>query len=155
MGSRRRARECALQMLFQYDLSQPSLDYLFESYWNELTELKKEHRIEVPAFANQIVTGVVNHLSDIDLVISRHTDHWRISRMAIVDRNILRVAVYEFLYETETPRAVVINEALEVARRFSTPEASQFINGVLDAIKRELDEQEATLPPATSPSASH
>ncbi len=154
MGSRRRARECALQMLFQYDLSQPSLDELFESYWNELTELKEEHQEKVPAFANRIVTGVISGLSDIDLIISRHAERWRISRMAAVDRNILRLAVYEFLHEPDTPRAVVINEALEIARRFSTPEATQFINGILDAIKRELDEtgtpplRPASLPPA-------
>lgn len=151
MGLRRRARECALQMLFQYDLSQPSLNDLFESYWNELTELREEHRTEVPAFANRIVSGVITHLAALDLIISRHTEHWRISRMAVVDRNILRMAVYEFLYETETPRAVVINEAIEIARRFSTPEATQFINGVLDAVKREL-EASASSPP--EPSAS-
>ncbi|OYT71844.1 MAG: transcription antitermination factor NusB [Chloracidobacterium sp. CP2_5A] len=153
MGSRRRARECALQMLFQYDLSQPSLDDLFDSYWNGLTELKEEHRTEVPMFANRLVTGVIAHLADIDLIISRHTERWRVSRMAVVDRNVLRIAVYEFLYETETPRPVIINEALEIARRFSALEATQFINGVLDAIKRELDEAAAPPLPA-SPSAS-
>ncbi|MGQ9897863.1 MAG: transcription antitermination factor NusB [Acidobacteriota bacterium] len=140
MGSRRRARECALQMLFQYDLSQPSLPDLFDSYWNELTELKAEHQKKVPDFANRIVTGVITHLTNIDLTISRHAEHWRISRMATVDRNILRLAVYELLYEPDTPRAVAINEALDIARRFSTPEATQFINGILDAVKRELDE---------------
>ncbi len=140
-------------MLFQYDLSQPSLDDLFDSYWNGLTELKEEHRAEVPQFANQLVRGVIARLADIDLTISRHTEHWRISRMAVVDRNILRIAAYEFLYETETPRPVVINEALEIARRFSTPEATQFINGVLDAIKRELDGA-APPPLLASPSAS-
>ncbi len=154
MGSRRRARECALQMLFQYDLSQPSLNDLFESYWNELTELKEEHREKVPAFANRIVAGVIAHLADIDLIISRHAERWRISRMAAVDRNILRMAVYEFLHEPDTPRAVVINEALEIARRFSTLEATQFINGILDAIKRELDETGSPpLLPASPPPA--
>ncbi|QUV77701.1 MULTISPECIES: transcription antitermination factor NusB [Chloracidobacterium] len=154
MGSRRRARECALQMLFQYDLSQPSLEDLFESYWNELTELKEEHREKVPAFANRIVAGVIAHLADIDLIISRHAERWRISRMAAVDRNILRMAVYEFLHEPDTPRAVVINEALEIARRFSTLEATQFINGILDAIKRELDETGSPPPlPASPPTA--
>ncbi len=154
MGSRRRARECALQMLFQYDLSQPSLNDLFESYWNELTELKEEHREKVPAFANRIVAGVIAHLADIDLIIGRHAERWRISRMAAVDRNILRMAVYEFLHEPDTPRAVVINEALEIARRFSTLEATQFINGILDAIKRELDETGSPpLLPASPPPA--
>ncbi len=141
-------------MLFQYDLSQPSLTDLFESYWNELTELKAEHQVDVPNFANRLVSGVINHLAAIDLLISRHTEHWRISRMAVVDRNILRLAVYEFLHEPETPRAVVINEAIEIARRFSTPEATQFINGILDAIKRELETTTSTPPsPPAAPSA--
>jgi transcription antitermination factor NusB len=140
-------------MLFQYDLNQLPLDDLFDSYWNELTELKAEHQEKVPTFANRIVAGVIAHLAEIDLLISRHAEHWRLSRMATVDRNILRMAVYEFLYEPDTPRAVVINEALEIARRFSTSEAVQFINGILDAIKRELDETtSAPLLPASSTS---
>src|SRR4030095_8247180 len=77
----------------------------------------------------------------LDERIRSRAEHWRISRMAVVDRNILRLAVYEFLYEP-TPRTVAINEALEIARRFSTYEATQFINGILDAIKRDLDEQQ-------------
>jgi transcription antitermination protein NusB len=143
MGVRRRARECALQMLFQYDVAQPTVPYLLRTYWDELTEVKPNQKDEVQDFANRIVTGVLDNLTDIDLRISRRTENWRISRMAVVDRNVLRMAVYEFLYESDTPRTVVINEALEIARRFSTFEATQFINGVLDAIKRDLEEEEA------------
>lgn len=142
MGVRRRARECALQMLFQYDVAQPTVPYLLRTYWDELTEVKPNQKDEVQDFANRIVTGVLDNLTDIDLRISRRTENWRISRMAVVDRNVLRMAVYEFLYESDTPRTVVINEALEIARRFSTFEATQFINGVLDAIKRDLEEEE-------------
>jgi N utilization substance protein B len=142
MGVRRRARECALQMLFQYDVAQPTVPYLLRTYWDELTEVKPNQKDEVHDFANRIVTGVLDNLTDIDLRISRRTENWRISRMAVVDRNVLRMAVYEFLYESDTPRTVVINEALEIARRFSTFEATQFINGVLDAIKRDLEEEE-------------
>ena len=91
-------------------------------------------------FATQLAVGTLAHVDEVDERIRSRAEHWRIDRMATVDRNILRLAVYEFLYEP-TPRTVTINEALEVARRFSTFEATQFINGILDAIKRDLDQQ--------------
>jgi N utilization substance protein B len=91
-------------------------------------------------FATRLATGTLAHLVALDERIRSRAEHWRIARMAVVDRNILRLAVYEFLHEP-TPRTVTINEALEIARRFSTYEATQFINGILDAIKRDLDEQ--------------
>src|ERR1051325_6381689 len=117
MGSRRKARECALQMLFAADVAEMPAADVVRSYWAELGESALDERMRSRA------------------------EHWLISRMAVVDRNILRLAVYEFLYEP-TPRTVAINEALEIARRFSTYEATQFINGILDAIKRDLDEQQ-------------
>ena len=92
-------------------------------------------------FATRLAAGTLSRLETLDERIRSRAEHWRIPRMAIVDRNILRLAVYEFLYEP-TPRTVAINEALEIARRFSTYEATQFINGILDAIKRDLDEQQ-------------
>jgi N utilization substance protein B len=95
-------------------------------------------------FATRLAAGTLSHLEALDERIRSRAEHWRIPRMAIVDRNILRLAVYEFLYEP-TPRTVAINEALEIARRFSTYEATQFINGILDAIKRDLDEQQPQL----------
>jgi N utilization substance protein B len=147
MGVRRRARECALQMLFQYDIAQPSLTELFQTYWDELTEVKADIQEDVTGFANQLVGGVLEHLTEVDVLIGKRTEHWRISRMAIVDRNLLRMAVYEFLHEPETPKTVVINEALEIARRFSTYEATQFINGILDAIKRDLEADAELAPP--------
>ena len=88
-----------------------------------------------------LAAGTLAHVETLDERIRSRAEHWRISRMAVVDRNILRLAVYEFLYEP-TPRTVAINEALEIARRFSTYEATQFINGILDAIKRDLDEEQ-------------
>jgi N utilization substance protein B len=136
MGSRRKARISALQMLFQYDVARPRLDELIDSYWGELAE---DIGQEAREFSNRVVLGTINHLDEIDNIIAKHSEHWRISRMTVVDRNILRMAVYEFLYEPQTPAAVVINEALEIARRFSTFEATQFINGILDAIKRDLE----------------
>ena len=136
MGARRKARVSALQMLFQFDIARPRLDDLTSSYWTafgeELGDVSRE-------FANGLAMGAISHLEEIDDLIKRRAEHWRISRMAVVDRNILRLAIYEFLYEDETPKTVIINEALEIARRFSTFEATQFINGILDAIKRDLE----------------
>ena len=138
MGSRRKARECALQMLFAADVSKTRADELVRTYWDELGDTD----VEPPAreFATRLVAGTLARLQELDERIRSRAEHWRISRMAVVDRNILRMAVYEFLHE-QTPRTVAINESLEIARRFSTYEATQFINGILDAIKRDLDEQ--------------
>ncbi|HKR58994.1 MAG TPA: transcription antitermination factor NusB [Pyrinomonadaceae bacterium] len=139
MGSRRKARECALQMLFAADVAETPPEEVVRTYWAELGEAE----LEDPArdFATRLAAGTLSRLEALDERIRSRAEHWRIARMAVVDRNILRLAVYEFLYEP-TPRTVAINEALEIARRFSTYEATQFINGILDAIKRDLDEQQ-------------
>jgi N utilization substance protein B len=147
MGARRKARECALQMLFSYDVARPPVDDLLEGYWGELAEAAEEVR----HFANELVVGTVQNLEEIDERIRVRTEHWRIPRMAIVDRNLLRMAVFEFLFQPATPKTVAINEALEIARRFSTSEATQFVNGILDAIKRDLDgEPVEVAPPRTA-----
>ncbi|HSV33616.1 MAG TPA: transcription antitermination factor NusB [Pyrinomonadaceae bacterium] len=136
MGSRRKARECALQMLFAADVAQTRVGDLVRDFWSELSDTElDEHARD---FATRLVTGTLANVTEVDERIRSRAEHWRISRMALVDRNVLRLAVYEFLYE-RTPRTVTINEALEIARRFSTYEATQFINGILDAIKRDLD----------------
>jgi N utilization substance protein B len=139
MGSRRKARECALQMLFAADVAEAVPDEVLRTYWVELGDSETEEAAR--EFATRLAAGTLAHLEVLDERIRSRAEHWRIPRMAIVDRNILRLAVYEFLYEP-TPRTVAINEALEIARRFSTYEATQFINGILDAIKRDLDEQQ-------------
>jgi N utilization substance protein B len=139
MGSRRKARECALQMLFAADVAEMSSDDVVRSYWAELGEPELDDSAR--EFATRLATGTLANLELLDERIRSRAEHWRIPRMAVVDRNILRLAVYEFLYEP-TPRTVAINEALEIARRFSTYEATQFINGILDAVKRDLDEQQ-------------
>ncbi|HYY42340.1 MAG TPA: transcription antitermination factor NusB [Pyrinomonadaceae bacterium] len=140
MGSRRKARECALQMLFAADVAGEAarLDELVRDYWTQLSEADPADAAR--GFATRLATGTLAHLPEIDERIKSRAEHWRISRMAVVDRNVLRLAVYEFLHE-QTPRTVAINEALEIARRFSTFEATQFINGILDAIKRDLDQE--------------
>ena len=139
MGSRRKARECALQMLFAADVAEMTADDVVRSYWAELGEPELDETAR--EFSSRLAAGTIANLELLDERIRSRAEHWRISRMAVVDRNILRLAVYEFLFEP-TPRTVAINEALEIARRFSTYEATQFINGILDAIKRDLDEQQ-------------
>jgi N utilization substance protein B len=149
MGSRRKARECALQMLFAADFADAVPEEVLKTYWAELDDSETEETAR--EFATRLAAGTLAHLEALDERIRSRAEHWRIPRMAIVDRNILRLAVYEFLYEP-TPRTVAINEALEIARRFSTYEATQFINGILDAIKRDLDEQQPqqNIPPDES-----
>jgi N utilization substance protein B len=139
MGSRRKARECALQMLFAADFADAVPEEVLQTYWVELGDSETEETAR--EFATRLAAGTLAHVEALDERIRSRAEHWRIPRMAIVDRNILRLAVYEFLFEP-TPRTVAINEALEIARRFSTYEATQFINGILDAIKRDLDEQQ-------------
>ena len=138
MGSRRKARECALQMLFAADVSGTRADDLVSAYWRELGDGEMDEAAR--DFATRLAAGVLARLPELDERIRSRAENWRISRMAIVDRNILRLAAYEFSHEP-TPRTVAINEALEIARRFSTYEATQFINGILDAIKRDLDQE--------------
>lgn len=126
-------------MLFAADVSKTRVDELVRTYWSELGDADVTPAAQ--EFATRLATGTLSGLEALDERIRSRAEHWRISRMAIVDRNILRLAVYEFLHEP-TPRTVAINEALEIARRFSTYEATQFINGILDAIKRDLDEEQ-------------
>ena len=143
-GTRRKARESALQMMFAADVINVDSDVLTEDYWNELGETSIDEKTR--EFANNLVAGALSKLPAIDDKIRTRAEHWRIERMAIVDRNVLRLAVYEFLFE-DTPHTVVINEALEIARRFSTFEATQFINGILDAIKLDLEKVDGTETP--------
>ncbi len=138
MGTRRKARECALQMLFAADVTKMSGEVVTRNFWDELGEPDSEDLTET--FSIGLVLGTLRELETVDDKIRTRAEHWRIERMAIVDRNVLRLAVYEFLFE-ETPNTVVINEALEIARRFSTFEATQFINGILDAIKHDLEKK--------------
>ena len=138
MGTRRKARESALQILFSADVGGARGGVLTGNYWNELGETTIDDKTQ--EFANNLALGTLRELPTIDERIKTRAEHWRIERMAVVDRNVLRLAVYEFLFE-ETPHTVVINEALEIARRFSTFEATQFINGILDAIKQDLEKK--------------
>jgi N utilization substance protein B len=125
-------------MLYQYDVGRQPLEEILESFWE-----MNEHPRRVREFADELFEGSIERIKEIDRTIQQHTKNWRLSRMAAVDRNILRVAVYEFLCDTGTPVTVVINEALEIAKKFSTHESAQFVNGVLDSIKNDLLQKEA------------
>jgi len=129
VGARRKARELALQMLFEHDVTGTTPDDMFQ----RSEDLKKAPE-GIRDFTKRLVAGTLEHRDALDDMISRQADHWRLMRMPIVDRNILRMALFELLHEPETPRPVVIDEALEIAKRFSTPRSSQFINGILDGV---------------------
>ena len=141
MGQRRRARECALQMLFQIDVTRASPDEVFPHFWAGQAAPDDTH-----AFAEGLVLGVTRHLRSLDEVVAGSSEHWRIERMAVVDRNVLRMAVYEMLFHRETPPAVVIDEAIEVAKRFGGDESGAFVNGVLDAIRKSVERGEISPP---------
>jgi N utilization substance protein B len=132
MSSRRRSRQRALQILFLWDARRPPVDDAINSYYDSLYW---EERPERDPFVRDLVTGTVEHLAEVDEQITKHAEHWRMERMPAVDRNILRMAVYE-MTRGETPAAVTIDEAIELARKFSGEESVQFVNGVLDAINR-------------------
>ena len=129
MGARRKARELALQMLFENDIAGTEPREMFRRS-SDLQSVPEGIR----SFAERLVSGTLEHREDLDALISRQAVHWRLARMPVVDRNILRLALFELLHEPETPRPVVIDEALEIAKRFSTPRSSQFINGILDGV---------------------
>ena len=179
MGSRRKARECALQMLYQWDLGKDSPETVEQLFWlsaekvpekspkkaakktsnktsklnpkpnpkkDPKSNLKKAPKKASPpnqdaphrSFAGHLFAGTVDAVEEIDRLIRRHAEHWRLERMAAVDRNILRLGVYEICHHLETPPVVVINEALELARKFSEEVSVQFINGLLDHIRKEV-----------------
>jgi N utilization substance protein B len=135
MGNRRKSRELCLQMLFQWDMGKQTPEQVRKTFWAERSEKDDETR----GFAEDLFRVAVDRQTEVDELIQKHAQHWRMERMAAVDRNVLRTGVAEFLAYRQTPRPVVINEALEIARKFSAPESVQFINGVLDSVGKELE----------------
>ncbi len=129
MGARRKARELALQMLFQYDIAGNPPDTICSTF-EDLQKSKANTR----EFAVRVFRGTVENLTKIDDMIQAQAENWRLSRMPVVDRNIIRMSIYEFLHEPETPKLVIIDEAIEIAKRYGTSKSSQFINGILDGI---------------------
>jgi N utilization substance protein B len=133
MASRRKARELALQMLFQWEQGKHAPQHVISTFLRA-----QQAEPEVEQFAQALFEGTVGEVEELDRRIRERAENWRLERMAAVDRNLLRLALYELLHYPETPPAVVINEALEIARRFSDKESVDFVNGVLDAIRKSL-----------------
>ena len=142
MGSRRSARELALQMLFQRGFHQDSQDSR-----EGFVSFGQAQKTEVTAYAEQLVAGVLEHLTSIDGLIEKHAQHWSLERIAPVDRSILRFSICELLYFKEVPSKVVIDEAIEVAKKYGNEDSGAFINGILDQILRQ---SEASAPEVAS-----
>ncbi len=142
---RHRAREGAVQMLYQWEVGGASIDDVVQAFRSETPKLESSHWVYLSdnsyKFAAALVRGVAGSVERLDPLIASAADHWRLERMAIVDRLILRLAVWEFLDQPETPGRVIINEALELARTFSTDESIGFINGILDEIRRSSERE--------------
>ncbi len=133
-GKRRKSRELAMQMLFQGDLGKQSPDQVGKLFWSSVTDIDEETR----SFAEDLYRIATSRSVEIDAIIEQHSQNWRLERMPVVDRNLLRAGIAELLGFPKTPAAIVINESLEVARRFAAPESIHFLNGVLDAVARDL-----------------
>lgn len=158
MGKRREARERAVQFLFQFDLNPPeTLDAALDQFWesqrpaaiaeeksgatwgqkSELPPLTAEET-QVRVFAEPLIRGVIDHRAELDDRIKNCAKNWELHRMAAVDRNVLRLAIYEMLYRDDIPPVVSINEAVDIAKKFSTQDSGKFVNGILDKIKTDL-----------------
>ncbi|MBU0503098.1 MAG: transcription antitermination factor NusB [Candidatus Omnitrophota bacterium] len=136
MRKRTLAREYALQVLYKLDITKDKdLEVVLANFW--LMGVEKEVEEQVKIFAAELVKGVVNNLEDIDRDISRYATNWKLERMAVVDRNILRLSAYELIFRDDIPPKVSINEAVELAKKYSEPKSAKFVNGVLDKIKLE------------------
>ena len=134
MGTRRKSRELAMQMLFQGDLGKQKPEEVEELFWGSREDVDDETR----GFADDLHRLATQREDEVDELIQKHAQNWRLERMPVVDRNLLRAAVAEMIGFPKTPAAVIINETLEIARRYAAPESIKFLNGVLDAVGREL-----------------
>ena len=142
MPARRKSRQRALQILYLWDARRQPVEEATAAYYDTLYSEESRTQPQPDAFVDRLVTGAVEYVEELDRRITEHAAHWRIERMPSVDRNILRLAVYEMVH-SDTPAAVVIDEALELARRYSNEESVQFVNGVLDAVHRDLVREQA------------
>lgn len=158
MGKRREARERAVQFLFQHDLNPPdNVELELEQFWNSQRAAAIEDEkgvahwnqpVELPPptaeeagtrrFAEPLIRGVLEHRSEIDEMIKKHAKNWEFHRIAAVDRNVMRLAIYEMLHREDIPPVVSINEAVDIAKRFSTQDSGKFVNGILDKVRGEL-----------------
>jgi N utilization substance protein B len=139
--SRHLAREAALQMLYQWEVGRVSMFEVRQTFWTHSPDTRSPLSEELRAFAATLADGVAARVEELDPIVADAAEHWRLERMNVMDRLILRLAVYEFVHEPATPGKVIINEALELARSFSGDESVRFINGLLDAIRRKLERE--------------
>ncbi len=137
MGSRRKSREVALQVLYLWEISSGDVERAVKHFWRE-GELDEK----VSQFALELIHGTIANSEKLDKLLESSSENWRLDRMAIIDRNVMRMAVYEFLFMSDTPAKVVINEAIEIVKRFSTSESTQFVNGLLDNIRKKIESGE-------------
>jgi len=140
MGKRRKARESALQILYQLEFDDSEVDQATDLFWQ-----KKRAPEETKEYSRWLVKGIVSHEKEVDEAIQSISEHWRISRMAVVDRNILRLAAFELLHAENIAPAIIINEAIEIAKKFSSPEAATFVNGILDALRKKIQAEKRPL----------
>ena len=131
MGKRREARESTLQILFQLEFNDSDAEQVFHLYWKD-----KKASKEVKDYCHWLIKGIASHKESIDRSIQSVSEHWRLSRMPVVDRNILRMAVFELFHETDVAPAIIINEAIEIAKKFSSEQAAVFVNGILDTLRK-------------------
>lgn len=139
MGARRTARERALQALYQLEMTPGSIGDALESAWAAAEEARKEP--EAVKFARELVEGVMDHRAEIDRLIEQHSHNWRLDRMGRIDRNVLRLGVFELKYRPDIPKKVSLNEAVELGKNFGTEESSAFVNGLLDRVAVALGKQ--------------
>ncbi len=140
MGKRRKARESTLQILFQLEFNDSDAEKAFRQYWKDKKATKA-----VKDYCRWLIKGITSNQESIDKSIQSVSKRWRLSRMPVVDRNILRMAVFELLYEEDVAPAIIINEAIEISKKFSGEQASMFINGVLDTLRKNADEKQESL----------
>ncbi len=144
MRQRSKAREFALQVLYQVDIRHAEARALLNEFWRDQPAAN-----DIRQFTQQLVEGTMTHREAIDVLLTRHADNWALNRMAVIDRNILRLGVYELIHGEEIPPKVCINEAIELAKRFGDEESGKFINGILDAVHKAQPR-----PPSAQPTSS-
>ncbi len=133
-GKRRLARECAVQILYQFDVNPVGIEEALLLFW----QTQDETSPGVKSFAEELARGTIAHRDEVDEKIKKYTEHWELGRIAMVDRNVLRLAIYEMMFRHDIPPVVSINEAVDLAKKFSTPESGGFVNGILDRVRMDL-----------------
>ncbi len=131
MRKRTHARELALQFLYQLDITKTPADEELKNFWQERREPE-----EIERFTNELIEGVVEHLGEIDELLKKHAQNWELKRMAVIDRNIMRLSCFELLFREDIPPKVSLNEAVELAKKYGDIESSKFVNGILDKIHK-------------------